>query len=385
MSRTIKLEFTRVLAERLQEKNPLIQVILGPRQVGKTTGVKQVLAGLKKHFIYFSADDALSLSRDILLEQWQKAKELGEGGILVIDEIQKLPQWSETIKKLWDAQPPKKRIKCVLLGSSSLQLQKGLTESLAGRFELIRVFQWNYAESKKAFQLGLDDYLAYGGYPASYSYRDDPPRWQSYIRSSILETVIGKDILLFQQVQKPALFRQAFDLLCQYPAQEISFTKLLGQLQDKGNTDLIKRYIELFEGAFLMKALSKYSAKPFLRKSSSPKILFMCPAFHTAFSSPNVVQQPELKGRLFETAVGAELARLGGELFYWREGIFEVDYVVVFKGKLFAVEVKSGKKKNPRGLAEFLKQYPKAHPIFVHRDNFEKLSKDVELFFHEMA
>lgn len=377
----LQLSFTDVLRERLGEPHPLIQVILGPRQVGKTTGVRQVLKTLKFSHVYFSADDVVAADRSLLLEQWQKAKLLGPGAVLVIDEIQKIPNWSEVIKKLWDAEDKKRRIKCVLLGSASLTLQKGLSESLTGRFEEIRVPHWNFADSKRAFGLSLDQYLNFGGYPGSYEFIKDPERWRAYVQGAIIETVIGKDILGQRTVAKPALFRQAFAILSHYPAQEISYTKLLGQLQDKGNTDLIKHYIELYEGAFLFRALHKYSAKPTLRKSSSPKILPLCPALHTVTQSSDVASESEKRGRLVELAVGMELTRLPGELYYWREGPYEVDYIRAHGGMITAIEVKSGRKTSGKGLDAFLTKFPKAKPVIVTEDLLARLSKDGEEFF----
>ncbi len=384
MSKYIIRDFVNILEKRLKESSPLIQVVLGPRQVGKTTGIKQLLDKIKTHSIYASADDVISPGREWLLENWQKALLQGAGTVLIIDEVQKIPNWSESIKKLWDEQG-KEKIKCVLLGSSSLMLQKGLTESLAGRYELIRVYHWSFAESKEAFNYSLEQYLSFGGYPGSDPFKKDFKRWYSYIKESIIEAVIGKDILNFRQILKPALFRQAFEILCHYPAQEISYSKLLGQLQDKGNTDLIKHYIELFEGAFLFKTISKYSKKPYKKKSSSPKILPLCPALYTITQDQDVVKDPVRKGRLFELAVGNVLTRLPGELYYWREGNNEVDYIYSFGNDLYAIEVKSGTKKFNKGLTEILKVFPKIKQLVIDYDMFEKFDKDPEVFLQKLA
>ena len=232
----------------------------------------------------------------------------------------------------------------IILGSSSLQLQKGLTESLAGRFELIRTYQWTYDELKCAFKYDLDRYLTYGGYPGAVAYEKEFDRWYAYLKDSIIEAVVGKDILLNRKVGNPALFRQAFEIICRYPAQEISYTKLLGQLQDKGNTDLVKYYIELYSGAFLIHPLEKYSAKNYLSRGSSPKMLVSCPALYTMHEGPQVLADPEKRGRIFEVAVGAQLLQLPGDLYYWREKQKEVDFVYKYQGLLYAVEVKSGRK-----------------------------------------
>lgn len=309
-----------------------------------------------------------------MLEQWQKARLLGDGSLLVIDEIQKIPNWSETLKSLWDAGPGKLRV--VLLGSSSLQIQTGLTESLAGRFELTRIYHWTYTELKQAFDYDLDRYLIYGGYPGSVPYENDFDRWYSYLKDSIVESVIGKDILLNRKVNNPALFRQAFEILCRYPAQEISYTKLLGQLQDKGNTDLIKYYIELYAGAFLILPLEKYSAKGWLTRSSSPKILISCPALYSMTAGASRLDDPEERGRVFELAVGAQLLQLPGELYYWRESNLEVDFIFRHQKTLYAVEVKSGRRKSSKGLAAFQKQFPEARPVIITAENFTQFSEE---------
>ena len=268
--------FVVQLAQRFASAQALIQVLVGPRQVGKTTGVRQLMAQCTWPQHYASADDVLVSDRNWLLQQWQQALLMGDGALLVVDEIQKVPNWPETIKALWDAQPH--RLRVLLLGSSALDIQAGVTESLAGRFELLRVHHWTFAELQAAFDYDLPRYLAFGGYPGAVALEGDPDRWYAYMKDAIVEAVIGKDILQSRRVANPALFRQAFEILCAYPAQEISYTKLLGQLQDRGNTDLVKYYIELYGGAFLLHALQKYSAKAHLSRGSSPKMLPACPA-----------------------------------------------------------------------------------------------------------
>lgn len=378
MSITYERAFVAQLEKRLRGEPPLIQVLVGPRQVGKTTGLRQLLARTADKYHYANADDLLATDRTWLLEQWQKALLLGDGALLVIDEIQKIPNWSEALKSLWDMHP--RRLRVVVLGSSSLQIQTGLTESLAGRFELIRIYHWTFSELKDAFGYGLERYLLYGGYPGAVAYEDDYDRWYAYLKDAIVEAVVGKDILLNRKVANPGLFRQAFEILCRYPAQEISYTKLLGQLQDKGNTDLIKYYLELYAGAFLIYTLGKYSAKGWLTRTSSPKIITACPALYTMTAGPWALADPERRGRVFELAVGAELLQLPGELFYWREKNAEVDFVYRYQGRLYALEVKSGRKKSAKGLEAFVKHFPEASPVILTPDNFSLLSEDPKRF-----
>lgn len=383
MTPSYQRPFVAALAQRFAAENPLIQVLTGPRQVGKTTGVRQLLAqGTWPHH-YANADDVLVSDRSWLLEQWQQALLQGDGALLVIDEIQKVANWPETIKALWDARPG--RLRLLLLGSSALQIQTGLTESLAGRFELLRVHHWTFAELQTAFGYDLARYLAFGGYPGAVALEGDPDRWYAFMKDAIVEAVIGKDILLNHKVARPALFRQAFQILCAYPAQEISYTKLLGQLQDKGNTDLVKHYIDLYGGAFLLHALQKYSPKAWLSRSSSPKMLPACPALYSMAAGVNVTRNAEQLGRAFELAVGAELVQQPGQLFYWRERQDEVDFVYEYRDQLFAIEVKSGRKKSAKGLSAFCAQAPRALRVIITPDNFARFSGDPRAFLQQVA
>lgn len=375
--------FVAQLAHRLDGMQPLIQVLTGPRQVGKTTGVRQLMAQCSYPQHYANADDVLVSDRSWLLEQWQQALLLGEGALLVVDEIQKVVNWPETIKALWDAQPG--RLRVLLLGSSALQIQSGVTESLAGRFELLRVHHWTFAELHAAFGYDLPRYLAFGGYPGAVVLEHDPDRWYAYMKDAIVEAVIGKDILQSRKVANPALFRQAFEILCAYPAQEISYTKLLGQLQDKGNTDLVKYYIELYGGAFLLHALQKYSPKTWLARSSSPKMLPACPALYSMVAGVGVMRSTEQRGRAFELVVGAELMQLPGQVFYWRERNDEVDFVYQYRERLYAIEVKSGRKKSARGLDAFCAQEPKALRVIVTPENFAQFSAEPRDFLQQVA
>lgn len=371
--------FVQKLEQGLTDLPSLIHVLIGPRQVGKTTGVEQ----LRKRFnrnstsFYASADGDISKPSSWLMEHWEIAKASKNPCLLVIDEIQKVENWSETIKKAWDEQTRTKvsKIKLILLGSSSLTIQKGLSESLAGRFRLYPVFHWSFEESQHAFQLGLEQFLKFGGYPGSYAFVRDQVEWLNYLKDSIINPVIGKDILTQVNVKSPALFKQCFDLACSYGAQEISYTKLLGQLQDRGNTDLVKHYLDLLEGAFLLKQLFKYSNKKVLTRSSSPKLLPYCPALYSVTLDADL--NNEERGRAFEIMIGAQLIQLPGELYYWREKNFEVDFVYRFGKKTVAIEVKTGNKKTAEGLEKFKERFPTAETLLITPDNFQSALKGI--------
>jgi predicted AAA+ superfamily ATPase len=367
--------FTKELARRLEEPDALIQAVLGPRQVGKTTGVKQCLARLRAKSLYVSADDLLAPHPEWLLAQWQKALLLPPGSVLVIDEVQKIDRWQEVLKQVWDNRNPT-RLRVVVLGSSSFEIQQRLNESLAGRYEVLPVRHWNAAESEK-LGVTFDDYWVHGGYPGSYRFLKSASRWQAYLRDAIVENVLNKDIFRLRPLSKPVLFRQFLEIVRAYPCQEISYTKLLGQLQDRGNVELVKHYLFLLECAFLYKGLEKYSRKEHLKKGSSPKILPLCPALCTYEGGLKAWAEPERRGRLFEVMVGAVLNQLPGRLYYWREGNDEVDFVYE-ADRIYAIEVKSGRKRKAGGLTAFTARYPDAVPMVVDTEMYSRFEADPE-------
>jgi hypothetical protein len=256
---------------RLQEPRRFLQVVAGPRQVGKTTLVRQAMAALKaqpgpavaQHSV--SADNPGLVGSSWLRTQWETARALSaqaQGCILVLDEVQKLPNWTEEIKGLLDEDTRTGRdVRVVVLGSAPLLIARGLTESMAGRFEITRLGHWRFAEMKAAFGFTLDEFIYYGGYPGAASLMGEPARWAAYVRDALIETTISKDVLLMSPVQKPALLRRLFDLACRYSAQELSYQKMLGQLSDAGNTTTLAHYLELLEGAGMVCGLQKYAGQ----------------------------------------------------------------------------------------------------------------------------
>ncbi len=382
MANLISPSFIGDLNENIEHSNGFLQVILGPRQVGKTTGILAFLKRSKRPYLYFTADDILSPSGSWIEAIWQKALLKDRNCILAIDEIQKVSDWSSTVKKLWDKQKRAKesQIQLILLGSSSLHLHEGLKESLTGRFQLIRAHHWDYVRSKKLAGLDVEKFIRFGGYPGSYELLDRPQKWADYLRDSIIETVIGKDILQVARVAKPALFRQAYKILMSYPAQDISYTKLLGQLQDRGNTDLIKHYIELYEGAFLLESIQKFSKKAVLSRASSPKLIPLC----GALIDRDVFETRSGYGRAVESAVGACLIQNGFKVEYWREGGDEVDYITKHNGTLFAIEVKSGRQRSTKGMDVFRKLYPSAQAVYISESTLEAFLSDPKKYLTAM-
>jgi predicted AAA+ superfamily ATPase len=382
MNKNIYLNYIKNLRERMLVKMPLLQIVLGPRQVGKTTTTLKFLEDeFRGEYRYSSADDVFNPDAEWLRIKWIEAVQ--EKKILVIDEIQKCFNWAETVKSLFDeSRRNNKNISCILLGSSSLEIQKGLSESLTGRFQLNPVHHWNLKESQDAYGISFDQYLHYGGYPGSYDFIETSD-WYSYVKNSIVGTVVEKDILQFNKVKNPSLFKQAFDLLISYPAQEISYTKLLGQLQDRGNVEVIKYYINLYEGAYLIRTLEKFSTKPLTTKSSSPKIIPLAPCF--SYLQIRAEYRPEERGRVFEALVGAQLLRTEENIFYWRDGQKEVDYVLKKGRNLYGIEVKSGRKKSKSGLDFFKKKFTNAKLIIITPENYQRFEKNPIEYIEENA
>ena len=360
-----------LLTRRIEsEPRQFIQVLYGPRQVGKTTLAQQFIQATHLPVHFASADLVSSGQSGWISQQWETARiklrqSEQQEAVLIIDEIQKISNWSESIKKEWDADSLRQlSIKVVLLGSSRLLLQQGLTESLAGRFETIYLGHWSYHEMRDAFHFTPEQYVWFGGYPGAATLIDDEERWRRYITDSLIETSISKDILMLTRVDKPALMKSLFELGCSYSGQILSYTKILGQLQDAGNTTTLAHYLQLLDTAGLLGGLEKYSPEKVRRRSSSPKFQVHNTALVSAqqpHSFQDISEKPELWGRWVESAIGAHLinhTRTGAlNLFYWRQGNHEVDFVLQHKGKVIGLEIKSGRSWHSSGMAAFYNQY----------------------------
>jgi predicted AAA+ superfamily ATPase len=372
----MKRAFVNTLFRRLSEQPQFIQIVLGPRQVGKTTGVLQLSELLKDHtIIYENADSVFSSRPQWLKDRWLEARlkfQEHKKIVLIIDEVQSISDWSALIKGLWDQDKRQKSLfHVILLGSISLELHQGLSESLAGRYEKVYVPHWSYQESKELFpKLDLEDYLEYGGYPAPLGL-EDKERRRAYLRDAILEPVITKDIFQNATVKKPALFRQTFELVCLHAGEVLSFNKFLGQLQEGGNVDLVKHYLNLYQQAFLIRTLEKFSTNKIQKKGSSPKLMPLAPAFVSLFGDIE-------RGRKFELMIGLELIKKYEEITYWREGNAEVDFVIKYKKKIIGIEVKAGNKKDTKGLEVFSKKF-KAKTLLITLENFERMHELIEV------
>lgn len=378
--------FTRVYAaelrRRLAEPRRFIQVLAGPRQVGKTTIARQVLAELSARAVSASADEPTLRGTEWIATQWEAARlraREGQGppAVLSLDEIQKISNWSEPVKRLWDEDTRSRLpLHVVLLGSAPLLIQQGLTESLAGRFEVIRVPHWSFAEMRAAFGFDLDRYLYFGGYPGGATLESEPERWARYIKDSLIETTIARDVLLLTRVDKPALLRRLFELACRYSGQIVAYTKLVAELKDAGNTTTLAHYLELLSGAGMVAGLQKFSGSVVRQRASSPKLQVFNTALLTAQSGlapDEALHDPDFRGRLVESAVGAHLINASAqgllETSYWRDNNREVDFVLKRGKALTALEVKSGRARaHLPGMSAFAAAYRPKHTLLVGGD-----------------
>lgn len=370
------------IVTRLRGERHFIQVLAGPRQTGKTTLARQTVDTWKKRkrpCHYASADEPALKDRAWLEQQWETARTTvqtgrSKAGLLILDEIQKIPGWSETVKRLWDEdtfnQTP---LQVMVLGSSPLMVQRGLTDSLAGRFELIPVTHWSLPEMQKAFGWTVDQYIYYGGYPGAAPLIDDHQRWVRYIKDSLIETTISRDVLLMTQVNKPALLRRLFELGCAYSGRVLSYQKMTGQLQEAGNTTTLAHYLDLLHGAGLMLGLQKFAGQQVRRRASSPKLQVLNTALMSAMSGLDPEEfkaAPEQWGRLVESAVGATIVNgsIGTdiEVYYWSHCNREVDFVLSRGKKLVAIEVKTGRRLSGLpGIEAFSKRFKVTRKLLV--------------------
>ena len=374
-------DFVRTIADRLGEPRGFLQIVVGPRQTGKSTAMAQALGHVALPTVEFSFDRPRDLRARKLEEEWERARSLAskEGeAVLFLDEVQKVPDWSGMVKALWDEDTRSGcPLKVVLAGSSSLLLERGMSDSLAGRYEEVRSTHWTLAECREAFGYSLDDFLFFGGFPGGAALRHDEGRWLDYLRSSIIDATLNQDVLQLETVRKPALLRALFDVGAAYSAQEISYRKLLGQLDDRGNTETIAHYLNLLGQAGLMSGLQRYSEKALTSKGSSPRLLVHDTALMVAASYDEralLLRDPEWRGHLVETSVGAYLLARGKKehfnLYWWRDGSDEVDFVVRQGRRRTAIEVKSGRVKGTRGLGRFVREFPGTYALVVGSEAF---------------
>ena len=395
------------LKQRLSESVRFINILAGPRQVGKTTIVRDLIPAVSPQGFYISVDEEVEVSTvqfgqtsnavspprkrdaDWLRYYWHEARNRAskwaeirlrntattqnEPYLFAIDEIQKIEQWSEIVKGLWDEDRANGlNMHVVLLGSAPLLIQKGLTESLAGRYELMPVTHWGFAEMQQAFDFSLEEFIYFGGYPGSAAFIHDESRWRSYVRDSLIQPNIVRDILQMVRIKNPALLKQLFELGCHYSGQELALNKMISMLNEAKHTVTLADYLQLLEQAKLLAGLHKYAAQEVRKRNSVPKLIVFNTALMSAIQDYTFAEAQADRsywGRLVESSVGAHLLNTcdnDTQVHYWRDGSDEVDFVLTRGRKLAAIEVKSSAKTGRvRGLEIFAQRNPSAKTILV--------------------
>ncbi len=379
----IKQELNLIKKRIEQEPRRFMQVIMGPRQVGKTTLMKQFTRQTSLPFHFVSADAVSAANDSWIAQQWEVARARlkqseAEAFILIFDEIQKVAHWSEMVKKLWDDDTLNDLpIRVILLGSSRLLLQQGLSDSLAGRYELTYLTHWSFTEMQAAFGFDINQYIYFGGYPGAAELIYEEDRWRSYVKDALIEASISKDILMLTRVDKPALMRNLFEIGANFSGQELSFNKILGQLQDAGNTTTLSHYLQLLNSACLLGGLEKFSNEMNRKRASSPKFQVYNNALLSAQQDQgldSVLQNPKSWGRWVESAVGAHLInetlKSNIKLYYWRDRNDEVDFVLSYKNQLIGLEVKSNHARGNKGMSVFQNRFKVEKVLLVGKEGF---------------
>ena len=359
-----------ILKSRMAEPRRRMQIVMGPRQVGKSTMVGQFTEGTSVPFDFCAADSVNRFDTSWIPNKWQQARmrmdiHSEQEHILIIDEVQKIKGWSEQVKKEWDEDSRSHRnLKVILLGSSRLLLQKGLEESLEGRFETIKMGYWDWQEMHEAFGFSMDEYVYFGGFPGLALDIKDEDRWRNLMEYSIISPILTRDILEIEEIRNPALLRQVFELSCVESAKELSLTKMQGTM-NSGTVPTIKNYLDILNKSMTVQPLQNYSSSRIREKQSVPKMQVFNNAFRNrfgTFSFDEARMDPAECGRQVESAVGAHLANRSivddYELFYWRnERRQECDYVLRKGQALVAIEVKSGGVDKTVGFEKFKEQF----------------------------
>ena len=360
----------QILKERMAEPRRRIQIVMGPRQVGKSTLVGQFTEATDVPFDLFAADGVNPFDTAWISAHWQQARmrmDINSDAehILIIDEVQKIRDWSEQVKKEWDEDTRTHRnLKVILLGSSRLLIQRGLDESLSGRFETLKLGSWEWSEMRDAFGFTMDEFIYFGGFPGLAADIHDEGRWRNLMEDSIISPVLTRDILEIEEIRNPALLRQVFELACTESAKELSLTKMQGTM-NSGSVPTIKNYLDILGKSMTVQSLQKYSPSPIKEKQSVPKMQVFNSAFRNrygTFSFEEARTDAAEWGRQVESAVGAHLTNRSViddfEVYYWRnDKKQECDYVLRKGQSLVAVEVKSGNTDNSSGFEKFKELY----------------------------
>lgn len=380
----------RILEERLGQPAPgLIQLLVGPRQVGKTTLLLKIAGRQPGRAVYATADAPEAVLPNWREGIWQRvvslARDAGTPAVLLLDEVQYLPEWSQWLKTRYDeAKRERLPIHIVASGSSSLRLGAGSRETMAGRFERLALLHWGARDLAALAGIPPDDaarrLVSHGGYPGAVALWNEPARWQNYLRDAIVEPAIGRDLLALEQVRKPALLRQIFAIAVGHPSEILSLDKIAGRLAEKGALETIAHYLDLLNEAFLVTALQKASRAEVRRRRSPSKLIVRDNALLAAAGQlpPSPESDPERWGRWVENTCLARILNAGLTVHYWREEPWEADGVFIGPGNFrWIVEVKTGgyTAEDLRGLAKASEKFPDHRPLVLCDRGQERVAR----------
>jgi predicted AAA+ superfamily ATPase len=367
------------LTRRLAEPAPgRLQLLTGPRQVGKTTLLLELAKENEPMTVYASCDGPEAALPGFWERLWTQAAEIARSqqkALLLLDEVQHVPDWAARLKAEWDRlRRHHTAIHVVATGSSALRVASGSRESLAGRFERLTLAHWTAVALRDTFSFPAaqvpDLFVRFGCYPGAVGLLGDPPRWRAYIRDAIIEPAVGRDVLAIGVIRRPALFRQVFVLCASVPAQIVSLQKLQGQLQDAGALETIAHYLSILEEAYLVTPVEKFSPRPLRRRAAPPKLVTLNNALLAALDpngAPEASVEPEKYGRWVENACLAYAWNAGQRIAYWREEPLEVDGIIEGSWGAWAIEVKTRPfpMEALTGLLEFCRRHPRFRPLVL--------------------
>lgn len=380
------------LRQRLDEPAPgRIQLVTGPRQVGKTTLLLDLAAQYGEAAMYTAADAPEAGVPGYWDRFWAGAESRAERGttIVLLDEIHLLPDWASSLKASWDRFRRRHLpIHIVATGSSGLRVTQGSRESLAGRFERIVFAHWSAAALASTFNVptaeAVRQSVLFGTYPGAWDLARDEARWRAYIRDAIIEPAIGRDVLALGQVRRPGLLRQVFAVAVGSPAEIVSLQKIQGQLGDRGALETVAHYLELLRDAYLVAGLEKFTRRAVRRRAAPSKLVTLNNALLSA-THPNGPPDPARDAARFgawiENACLASAINQGQRVTYWREEPLEVDAVVEGSWGAWAIEIKTGRfdRRDLTGLFEFCRRHPAFRPLVVTRPGDDDIARRFRL------
>jgi predicted AAA+ superfamily ATPase len=376
------------LLERLQEPAPgRMQLLTGPRQVGKTTLLLEIAEQFGDAAVYAAGDEPDAALPGFWERRFADAEARARRGtaVLLLDEVHHLYDWAKRLKGHCDYLRRRRvPVHIVATGSSALRVTSGSRETLAGRFERITLRHWSASSLASIFHMPAQQaalsLVQFGSYPGAVALQSDPVRWRAYLRDAIIEPAIGRDVLALATVRRPGLLRQVFAVAVGSPARIVSLQKLQGQLQDKGALETVAHYLALLQDAYLVAPLERFSQQAHRRRAAPPKLVTLNNALLSAMhpqGPPDPAREPARFGLWMENACLAFALNQGQRVTYWREEPLEIDAVLEGSWGDWAVEVKTGSfdALGIKGLLEFCRRNPKFRPLVITAPGDEPLAR----------